>query len=68
MEIDLIILDCASVPEPDLETIECIARVRLAARERGAEVRVENAGRRLRELLGFCGLEASGVEVERHPE
>lgn len=65
MEIGPIILDCASVPEPDLATIDCIARVQLVARERGGEVNLTNASARLRELLEFCGL---SVEVERHPE
>jgi len=64
MTIGQIILDCASVPEPDAATVECIARIRLVARERGAEVRFENVSPRLRELLTFC----LGVEVERQPE
>jgi anti-anti-sigma regulatory factor len=64
-----IILDCASVLEPDVASIECIARVRLAARERGEELVIENAGPRLRELIEFCGLaEVLGVQVERHSE
>ena len=65
MEIGPIIVDCASVPDPDLGTVECICHLRLAARERGAEVRLENVGPRLRELLAFCGL---SVQVERQPE
>jgi hypothetical protein len=65
MKIGPIVLDCASVPEPDLATIDCIARIQLVARERGSEVRLDNPSPRLLELLGFCGLR---VEVERHPE
>jgi anti-anti-sigma regulatory factor len=69
MKIGPIILDCASVPEPDAATVDCMARVRLAAQDRGTELRIENAGPRLRELIDLCGLsEALGVEVERHPE
>jgi len=69
MTIGPIILNCASVPEPDAASIECIARLQLSAIQRGAGLSIENASPRLRELIEFCGLvEALGVEVERHPE
>ncbi len=69
MTIGPIILDCASVPEPDAASIECMAHLHLAAIQRGADLSIENASPRLRELIEFCGLaEALGVEVERHPE
>ena len=63
MEIGPIILDCASLPDPELGTIECILYLQLAARECGAEVKLKNASRRLLELLDFLG-----IEVERHPK
>jgi anti-anti-sigma regulatory factor len=69
MTIGPIILDCASVPEPDAATIECMAHLQLAAIRRGADLSIERASPRLRELIEFCGLaEALSVEVERHPE
>jgi len=69
MTIGPIILNCASVPEPDAASIECLAHLQLAAIERGADLSIENASPRLAELIEFCGLaEALGVEVERHPE
>ena len=65
----MIRLDCASAPEPELGTVDCIARIQLAAGERAEEVRLENASPNLLELLNFCGLaELLRVEVERHPE
>ena len=69
MTIGPIILDCASVPKPDAATIECMAHLQMAAIQRGADLLIENASPRLRELIELCGLaEALGVEVERHPE
>ena len=69
MTIGPIILNCASVPEPDAASIECVAHLQLAAIQRGADLSIENANPRLRELIEFCGLaEALGVEAERHPE
>jgi ABC-type transporter Mla MlaB component len=69
MTIGPINLDCALVPEPDAASLECIARVCLAAQDRAIEVRIENASPHMRELIEFCGLsKALGVEVERHPE
>jgi hypothetical protein len=69
MKIGKITLDCASAPEPDAGTIECMAHLQLAATERGMDLSIENASPALRELIEFCGLAgALGVEVERHPE
>ena len=69
MTIGTIILDCASVPEPDAASIECMAHLQLAAIQRGADLSIENASPRLRELIEFCGLAgALSVEVERQPE
>ena len=69
MTIGPIILDCASAPEPDAASIECMAHLQLAAIHRGTDLSIENPSPRLRELIEFCGLaEALGVEVERQPE
>jgi hypothetical protein len=69
MTIGTITVDCALAPEPDAETIECMAHLQLAAIERGADLSIMNASPQLRELIEFCGLaETLRVEVERHPE
>ena len=69
MKIGTITLDCASAPEPDLSTIECMAYVQLAAIERGADLSIENASPALRLLIELCGLsEFLRVEVQRQPE
>jgi hypothetical protein len=69
MTIGPIILDCASAPEPDAATIECMAHLKLAAIGRGADLSIEKASPKLRELIEFCGLaETLRVEVERQPE
>ena len=69
MKIGPVILDCASVPEPDAASIECLAHLQLAAIQRGADLSIENASPRLRELIELCGLsETLRVEVQRHPE
>ena len=66
-------LDCdvAEVADPDLVTIEALARVGLAARRLGADVRLRGASVELLDLLAFCGLpmrlvlEAEGQAEER---
>jgi hypothetical protein len=50
-------------------TIDRLARLQLAARRAGMQLRVLNPARGLADLLDFAGLrEALGVEVERHSE
>ena len=69
MTIGAIILDCASVDEPDASTVDQIARFHLAARTRGFDLRLANASRSLLELIDFCGLAGVlGVEPERQAE
>ena len=69
MKIGKINLDCASAPEPDAGTIECMAYLQLAAIERGTELSIENASPALRDLIELCGLSKTlRVEVERQPE
>ncbi len=69
MKIGKITLDCALAPEPDAATLECMARLQLAALERGGDLSIENASPALRGLIDLCGLsEALRVEVQRQPE
>jgi hypothetical protein len=65
----LVICDVREVVHPDVGTVDALARLQLAARRRGGEVRLRNASGRLRELLALVGLvevlprhSASGVE------
>jgi hypothetical protein len=54
---------------PDLATIDALARLHLAARGLGCELRVENVTDELRELIVFVGLEGVlGLEPGREPE
>jgi hypothetical protein len=75
--------DVAAVRTPDLVTVEGLARVELAARRHGSDVRLQGASVELLELLALCGLplelalesegeaeereEAGGVQEERDP-
>jgi hypothetical protein len=64
-----VILDCARMGEPDIGTVERIARLQVAARRRGLELRLAGAGAALVDLIAFCGL--AGVlcgEVHRQVE
>jgi ABC-type transporter Mla MlaB component len=50
------ILDCSSLREPDLATIDCLARLQLLSRREGFELRLQHASTELRELIDFAGL------------
>jgi osmoprotectant transport system substrate-binding protein len=53
----------------DARTVEALARLALAARRRGRRLEVKGAGRELRALLAFVGLEAAlGLEPGREAE
>jgi len=54
-EIDLVLCNAAGVTA-DAVAVEGLAQLRLAARRRGAEVRLSNASRELLELIDFMGL------------
>jgi len=43
--------------DPDAVTVDALARLQLAAKRRGYEVRLRNASSELRELVAFMGLE-----------
>src|SRR5436190_638611 len=51
MKIGKITLDCALALEPDAATIECMARLQIAALERGGDLSIENASPALRGLI-----------------
>lgn len=62
-------LNCARVTRPDLDAIDQIARIHMAARRRGCEVRLEQPCDDLVALIELAGL--SGVlrvEVQRKSE
>ena len=75
--------DVAAIGAPDLATVEGLARVELAARRHGSDVRLRGASVELLELLALCGLplehapeseweaeereEPGGVQEERDP-
>ena len=42
--------------EPDAVTVDALARLQLAARRSGCQVRLQNASRELRGLVAFMGL------------
>jgi anti-anti-sigma regulatory factor len=52
-----------------LATVDALARLQLAARRRGLELRLHSPGRELRELIELAGLNAVlGVEPRREAE
>jgi ABC-type transporter Mla MlaB component len=42
--------------EPDAVTVDALARLQLAVRRHGCQVRLRNASKELRELVAFMGL------------
>jgi ABC-type transporter Mla MlaB component len=44
--------------EPDAVTVDALARLQLAARRRGCQVRLQHASSELVELVAFMGLDA----------
>jgi hypothetical protein len=71
----LVICDVGGLHSPDLDAIDAVARLALAARRLGCGVRLENASPELHDLVAFVGLDdvvscvkASTVESRRKPE
>ena len=63
-----IVLDL-SPAAADVETLDALARLQLAARRAGLELRLRRASPELAELIAFAGLDAVlRVEVRRQPE
>ena len=61
-------LDAGSLP-PTVQTVDALARLGLAGRRLGRELRLRNASQELQELLAFVGLaDALRVEPVGQPE
>jgi hypothetical protein len=64
-----VICECAQIGDPNLATIDQLARLELAARQLGCQLRLRHASAALLELIELAGLEdVLRVEVEREPE
>ncbi len=48
--------DVGGVTEPDMGTVDALARLQLAARRLGCSIRLRHASRELQELLSLAGL------------
>jgi ABC-type transporter Mla MlaB component len=60
--------DCGGIADPDVATVDALARMALAARRRGSRLELREARKDLRELLVLAGLEELAVEVVGQPE
>ena len=60
--------DVAEIEEPDMGTVDALARMALTARRLGRHVELRRARPDLRELLELAGLERLAVEVGRKAE
>jgi ABC-type transporter Mla MlaB component len=68
-------VDCAALTEPDIGTVDAVARIQLTARRLGCRVRLDRASPELRDLLALAGLRdvvpcdaGSGFEAGRQAE
>jgi anti-anti-sigma regulatory factor len=65
MAVEIVIVDCARLDRPDAGTVDALARLRLAARQRGLRLCLEGAPASLLGLLDLCGLsEVLGLGLE----
>ena len=71
----ILVIDVRTLTEPDLATIEVLARLQLTARRLGATIRLAHTCEQMRDLLACSGmgellpLDAdSGVDSDRLPE
>jgi STAS domain len=71
----VVVCDVRALDRPDADAVDAVARLALAARRLGCQIRLENASTGLRELLAFVGLgevipcaPRSGVESGGHAE
>ena len=60
--------DCGGIADPDVATVDALARMALAARRRGSRLELDGARPDLRELLLLVGLAELAVEVVGEPE
>jgi len=73
---DVVVVEMGHVTDPDLGTIDALARARLLARRDGCDLRLADASIALRELVDLAGLaetlrceeEGSGLESEGQAE
>ncbi len=72
---DVVVFDVGDVTDPDLGTVDALARARLLARRDGCDLRLADASVELRELLDLAGLTTtlrcevgSGLEAEGEAE
>ena len=64
-----IVCDVGALAGADLEIVDALARLAVALRRSGRELRLRNASPGLRELIAWLGLlEALGVEAVRQSE
>lgn len=69
--VDRVECDCVDLRDPDLRTIDALARLQLTAARRGRAVSLRGASPSLVELLALAGLTRilrSGVQVVRQAE
>ncbi len=57
-ELTVAVCDCSQVSDVDAITVDALARLQVAARRRGCEVRLRHASPELRELVALMGLES----------
>ena len=60
--------DCGGIEDPDIGTIEALARMALTARRLGRGLEIQRSRADLRELLALSGLVGLAVEVVGEPE
>ena len=73
---DMVVFDMGDVTDPNLGTVDALARARLLARRDGCDLRLADASVELRELLELAGLattlrcegEGSGLEAKGQAE
>jgi hypothetical protein len=59
----------ASALAPDAVSLDALARLQLAARRRGQQIRLHEVSSELQELIAFCGLhEVLGIEARGQAE
>jgi ABC-type transporter Mla MlaB component len=54
---DVVVCDVCTLTDPDLDTVDALARLQLIARRQGAQIVLRNAPPELKELLAFAGLD-----------
>jgi ABC-type transporter Mla MlaB component len=60
--------DVSGIEDPDVGTVDALARMALAARRLGREMELQRTEHELVELLELAGLVGLAVEVVREPE